>query len=509
MKRLLELVIILLCVMVLSAFAGSIKEPFTDIVKTSEDIAMSGFSYISSFPSTRSRSFIRFVPTLDDLLKTDYLKKDFSQGLAGLGNISSRTCGDNSNGLTTNMNSNKKDCGVMIDLQPYDFRAGTAELTIIADKTNSSNLAVVPNEEFIKFLLKRPVFITIGNSRPYVVDFTRVDHFLFTTDNIRHVERYKNFPASQVIIPITEMMFNNINNVADPSKNLFPNAIKPLPDILREKVQNVAAIKGVTDNYVKTTVNIYYTQRKKHFGNSLKIPNNDTVACVSDNAYMQSIVEKFRIPMEPLKPEHVTNPTLSIKFSLFVNKTGGSQHPWWMSQWIPLLSVGANDWSNCNHRGRGILLVETRPLSYRQSSSWGIPYREGDPANPEYICLDFTNVEKDNNNNIEWCGAYNRGLLWLPTGVNVDIACIVSASMKIIVACYYDPASKKRHITFLQTYHRSGRINDILGTIKSVDKVCINNLCKRANRDPNQFRVSNVELSYGMLDLVDWLQSSN
>jgi hypothetical protein len=516
MTRLLELIIILFVIILISTFASSLKyEGFVDtgIDAISSDLGTMGLNAISSNPSSTSKTFIQIVPTLDDLFDSNYLKSTVSNNNSGntkeSQSLSARTCSvgskDVPSSLMATMNSNKNDCSINIDLQNYNFMATTTTLKVYIKRTldsysnNSSNddvLQVVPDDKFKEFLLQRPVVFTINNSKPYNIDWGRNgNRMLFTTLPIKTVQGYSEDNTVAYSLPI--------KSVSPTTSNFFPNQANDMKttlntiNTLQLSVKNNPKVDNNT--FIEVNVVMYYLKRDDSFGNKVVVGNDKISSSITDNPYINSILQKYKVPKSPFTTAQLQNPTFSITFTLRVGNQGGNA--WWFKAWPQMISVGGNANTNCDIGGRGILLVELRPDSVRKSAG---PYIESSPINPAYSGLDFTNQEKSGNS-INGCGsAENRGLLWIPTGIDVNISYIVSSTMKVITAKFYDPKAEKKHITFAHSYNNGQTINDILGSIRGLDKIYINNQVKKNNFDANSFIVNNIELSYGMMDVLEW-----
>lgn len=516
MTRLYELIFMLVFIILLSTFASSLKrEGFAnvDINKISDDVAASGMNAIACSPSSPVKSFIRLVPTLDDLLSSNYLKPEYTYGLGGLNTITSRSCTEPSQGtsLMASIDSNKHDCGMLIDLQPYSLIAvALGRLRVYVDSTRGV-LKVVPNKTLIDMLLYRPIFLTFDNSKPYMLDMTSKNPFLFSTFSLPNVQGYNSMNSTKFELPIKE--------ISRTGTNLFPLQNTDVVDIIKRKTEN---IKKVTNDsqiqIVELDVVLYYAKIKETFGNKVSIPQDSSMAYItSDNkdnqgSYIQNMISMVKFPKDPINPIITKNPVFSIKFSIFVgSQPDSNKQPWWMDKWVSVLKVGDDGWENCNLQGRGLSLVEMRPASMRNSSEWNFPFKENGSINPKYICLDFTNTEVDSasGNLVDACGGANRAYLYIPTGVPVDIAFIIGPSMKVATASYYDHETKKRHMVVSNTYHNGSKINSVLTALRTIPNLTIQNMFARKKLDPSQFQLRNIDFSYGMLDLHEWFYSLN
>lgn len=505
MNRFLELIFILVIIILISTLASSLK-PITenfalgetsDINIISDNLGKTGLAALSSCPSNIIPSFIRLIPSLDDLLNSNFLKPEYTRGLAGINTLTSRTCNDEtSKSLVSNMDSNKKDCSVLIDLQPYNLRANSMKLNIIS--ITEDKLVVVPDKNFIDFLLRRPVFFTLETSKAYTIDFNRsTKPFVFTTLPISKVNDMKAFgPTEPIAIPI--------KTIVSTTSNFFPTQNAYIKDVFARKKANVKSLTNTNMASIDALFNVYYAKRSENFGNSVKLDNGENTKRFSTSPYILSLIDKIKIPKEPLKPENVKNPTISTTFRLNLKNNGGN----WVDNWQHLLKIGSEGWGDCDTPGRGILLVAARPRSVRYTDVDGSGFAETSPADLNWACLDFTNVERDTSgtNIINACGGQNRLVLWIPTNIDVDIAYIVSPTMKLAAATWYDQKAKKRQFTFLHKYHTGNRINDVVNTIRTVENLCVSSIAGRA-LDKSVISVSNVEVSYGMLNLYEWFYS--
>lgn len=511
MNRLLELVFILLLIIIVSTMASSLtfpRERFdganSNIDAVSTDLGNSGMCALSGSPTSIVQSFVKLVPTLDDLLSSSYLRPEYTQGLTGTNNITSRTCSDMKGTLAASMDSNKTSCSVLIDLQAYSFRATGMKLKVSVPFSKPDTLAIVTDKAFLDLLLRRPVFFTIEDSQPYSLDLSRNTPTLFTTAGIPTINTYNTFPQPLFSLPI--------KTIPATSTNFFPAQTKAMMDILNSKMAHATQVTGSSKgSVVEVNIVIYYVVRQDQLGNALSVPENTNTAYFTADSYIQSIVGTIQSPVGSVTVANVQNPVFSLTFTINVQTPSDlTNPPWWVNDWHHMVMVGSDQWGTCDNNGRGILLVEMRPQAGRTSNWWNWPYAETPPASGRYYCLDFTNVERNNTNNtiVDACGGYNRANIWLPTGTPVDIAYIISPSMKVIVARYYDASSKKRQMTFVHEYNTGSNVNDIYQSLIGVNNLCVQNLCRKTNLDPTTFSVTDIELSYGMIDLYNWFNSS-
>ena len=498
MTRLLDSVIILVVIILISTLASSLKkEHFADqsidIDTVSRSLGELGLNLFGANPGSPSKSFISMVPTLDDLLKSNFLRPEFTNGLAGANSISSRTCMNNSStskSLMSSMDSNKNDCNLLIDLQPYNFMATNIVLQVYLTDTNSKFLKIKPDANFVEFLLRRPVVFTVNNSKPYKINWGT--NFLFTDLVIPSVDVYKNNMTETFMLPI-----DKAESVA---LNFFPVQALSVENIIANKINDNKAFQGKAGDLVELNVTAYYLKRDDTVPSKISLADESTSVSLNDNASLSKILTTYKFPKDPFKPENLLNPTFSVNFTLNV---GVKQIP---SNWPSLLSVADNGLSDCSVKGRSILLVEVRPEAQRKSAALS-SYVESQQSNPNFTCLDFTNQEKDTGNNtIDACGINNKATIWVPNGVNVDISYIVSPSLKVVVAKYFKDGVP--HVTFSHNFHKQPFIlNDIITGIRALEKVYVVNQCKRNNYNKEDYRVSNINVSYGVNDLYEWFKS--
>jgi hypothetical protein len=522
MKRLFEVILILVFIIVLSVVFSSIKkEPFSQIDSISNDLSMSGLNAIAGSPLNNViRPFINLVPTFNDLLATGYIKSDLTRNLGGFDNIMARTCNDVNVGDETSLlsmsNSNKTGCQIMVDLQKYKFMSrDVGSLNIYANSTTST-LSVVPDEVLKTLLLYRPAFIVFeATSRPYMLNFAGMNPFLFSTQNISNVDVYNRINTTRFNLPIREINRTNRNFFGSLSQG------QDIITLLRSKKKRIDATTDDSNNIISMKATIFYLKIDSSFGNSLELQDGISMGYITRvdnnnnmtiNNYLATTLMSYgTLPKAPLRDIDLRNPTLSVQFSIYVGKPNTLSK--WMNNWIHVLKVGGErNNGSCELTGRGILLVEMKPSSERRVSRWGNPYVERRDLNTDYVCLDFTNVEVDAISNrivsSGECGGQNRATLWIPTGVKVDIAYIVSATMKVVVASYFDKEKGERQMTFHQVYHNGTVVNAIKTTIQTLKTLVVQNLFMANNSlDPNEFKLSNVKLSYGMMDLNNWYNS--
>lgn len=463
------------------------------------DLAIMGLNANVSNPSAPVKAFVSLVPTLDDLLSSKYLKREYTRGLAGATTISGRTCvendGSRNDSLVAAMDSNKRDCGLTVDLQQYDFKATTMNLQVDAKKSTATALFVSQDAQLVEFLLRRPVFFTIDNSKPYVVDWGR--RFLFTTKSAPKVAKHRDAGAAVYKLPIKQ--------APTTSTDFFPAQHANIPDILAAKAKRVKSV-GATGT-IQVSATLYFLKRKANFGNKVALADGNIAKRVDSSAYIKNILSQYKLPPSNISAANLKNPTMTIEFKVFI-RPEANKGSWLYKYWSSLVSLGGNAVGSCDARGRGGAVIELRPESQRLTAE----YAEAAPIDPNWACMDFSNVENDANTGAttDACGGVNRGQLWIPTGVPVDVAYIFSATMKVMTASWYDNATKKRQFTMAHMYSSNATVNGILSTVtRMLDELHIVNQTKLQNFDANILKIKDIAVSYGMADLHEWYFSPN
>ena len=465
-----------------------------DIERLSTDIANSGVKYLACCPTSPVTSLVKLVPNIDDLLSGDYLKADYSAGLAGMNSIFSRSCDDgNGDKLTTSVDSNKPYCSMIIDLQQYSLMRTNIHLVVDTANSTESTLYVYPNEEFLRFLLLRPVYVVFEQSMPYILDLNRKTPFIFARTGLPTVSGFGDFsPTKPVAIPLSR--------VPNVGQKFFPSGLQlALPSVLRAKK---SGIKDVDTHYVSLDTTVFYAARQNVFMNNVTVPNQNISANVSTNQYMANMFKSYQqqtsIPQSLLQ-----NPVVTIKFTVYTSRPADPDAtPPWMISRVGLLSVATTPDGSCGS-GRGICLVETQPQLEQVLSNPAYVKSKPKQKNNRFIGLDFTNSERDPNSGVvmDQCGSANRATLWIPSGVTANIVCVMGPSFKLLVARY------EGNVVFVHQYHCGNRVNDILGTIQSTMPIMITNLCQKNEVDPLILGVSNLQFEYGMDNVYKWYTS--
>jgi hypothetical protein len=503
-SRLLELILILAVIIIFSVLAGSVNERFENVDTmqiVSKGLSDLGIDAIAGNPvSSANKSYIAYVPTFDDLLKSDYLKKEFTNGVSGLDSIMARTCTDgNTSSLMGSIDSNKKSCDILIDLQPYKFMAKTLQLNVYTDtsRSNDTEIQIVVNKPFLEFILRRPVVFTVNNSIPYRIDWERFrDRFLFTNYTVPGVEEYKSNTIATV----------PIKAVAAANSQFFPSNTQTISAIFQQKDSKTTPMSQVT-------VNIYYLKRKSidsrvtgssmdSLGKVTRLNPTFDYAEIKDN-----IVDSYKFVKPPLTESQLKNPTFSITFRVKVRTPDDTAQ--WTADTTNLVSIGSNVTANnntCNIQTSGIANVSISSLTSRQQNNR--PFYESSPMSNfvryKYACLDFKNTLTSYNSPLPknpTCDE-NIGCVWIRTDVETEIAYIVSSTMKVIVAKYFDPDEKEYKVSYTQMYFVDSSSNGLVDTIRALDKLFV---CNQAQK--NQYGhvvVTDIETTYGMIDLNDW-----
>jgi hypothetical protein len=488
MDKLWQLIIILLVIIILSVLADGIHfETFAEdkLTRVSNDIASLGVNLFASNPNSSLKSSITLEANKMDVLQSGLVKPEVSKGLVLSESLDYRACTEptDDNSLQLSFNSNPTNtCGLTIDLQKYRLLATTIPITLITDATYENKLAIVPDNNFVKFLLLRPIVFTINNSVPYTIAY---DKLLYTTFNISNVSKFNKDMSTIFLMPIKQPPRTQ-------STFFLPN--RPTLSTVMRNSMNQIKNKGSSTSTIIYNFDVYYIKRDDSInGNKVKLPNKTITTKLNDNAYFENIFNTYRSTKQPRSL--LSNPTFSVSFKLGIN----SASPWWMNNWIHIMSVSSAPTNTCNLAGRGILLVESRPASARLQ---GNPpdFVESKPNNPKFVCLDFTNVEEISQNRFDNCGNMNRNILWIPADTEVDIICIISASMKIVAAKF--TYEGKKHLIFTHMY--MPYTNAILHTIQSSKDIHVTNLALLNKIHEMTIKVSDVEVSYGVADLYKW-----
>jgi hypothetical protein len=511
MSRILDIIIILVVTIILSVWTSISmtkpeREEFQDISVISRNISQSGMNAIACAPSSPAQTTILLGPTLNDLFNTRFLKPEYTQNLGGIDNLNARSClQGKSNSLSATLDSNKTDCDITIDFQSYTLNAISLGKLCVSPQTSRTELVVAPDQNMISFLLHRPIFFTLDNSRPYMIDFIGRNPYLFSTYKISSVTGYRDAGAEWVRIPIRQLIPNGTN--------LFRSNTKDILNIINETRENLRVVNGKRQDYVDLSVTLYCAKIKASLGDIVSVPDSSHTAFMrraneTPTTNMALMLSRFNATPPLSANNDQRNPTLSVRFTVKIARPNTGGVPQWMRQWNSLLKIGDDDWEHCNLQGRGILLVETRPWSIRNTGN--IPFREVGASSTDFVCLDFTNVDVDINseNVVDWCGSErSRVYLWIPTGVSVNVAYIVSSTMKIVVASFYDEESKKKQLIFSHSYQNGSVMNGIRPTIRQFQNITVQNLVNRKNMDPSVFSLTNVSTSYGMMDIQDWFST--
>lgn len=482
------------------------REEFQDISVISRNISHSGMNAIACSPTTPAQTTISLGPTLNDLFNSRFLKSEYTQNLGGIDGMNSRSClQGKSSSLSAALNSNKNKCDITIDFQPYSMTAISLGKVRVSPQTTRTDLVVAPDSNFISVLLHRPFFFVLENSRPYMFNFISSNPFLLSTYKIANVTGYRDVRSDWVRIPIRQLIQN--------ATNLFQTEKKDLLDIINETRENLIKVTNKRQDYVNLNITIYCAKIKSSLGDIVSLPDSSHTAFLrraneTPTSTIAMMLSKFTTPPPLSVNNDQKNPTLSVRFTVKIARPNTGGVPQWMRHWNSLLKIGDDGWEHCNLNGRGILLVETRPWSIR--TSWNIPYREVGTSSTDFVCLDFTDVDVDINSEriVDWCGSErSRVFLWIPTGVSVNVAYIVSSTMKVVVASFYDEETKKKQLIFNHIYQPGSVMNGIRPTIRQFQNITVQNLVNRRNMDPSIFSVSNVAVSYGMMDLHDWFNT--
>lgn len=510
MSRIWDLVVILVLTIILSLWTSStltkthVKETFQDIDTISRNVSTSGMNAIACAPSSAAQTTIRLGPTFNDLLATRFIKNELTTGLGGMDGISARTCsyGD-VNSLRAGMNSSRTECDVEIDFQPYTMAAVSPGKLKVSINSTQQTLSIIPDDVFLSLLLHRPFFFVLESSRPYMINYSVMNPFKFSTHNISNVQTYKNGGSPLFSLPIRPPVSNGTN--------LFAHQTLDVTEIIQRKSASVRRVHGSPVRVVELELVLYCVKIKARLGDVLELPRTTPFAFIrrandQSQTHLSSMLSRFTTPAPLSSTSDQRNPTISTSFTVKISKPTTGTVPNWMNNWNSLLKIGGQgNNSGCDSNGRGVLLVEMAPVNIR--GGWWMPFREEGRASTDYVCLHFTNTNVDiiSERLVEWCGGWDtRGVLWIPTGVNVDIAYIVSPSMKVMAATFFDETTRKKQLIFGNMYNVGSVVNGIRPTLRQIQDIAVTNLVVSQNMDPSVYNLSNVKVNYGMMDLHKW-----
>lgn len=497
MNRNIELALILSAIVLLSLWISSTETYADYLTSLGSKYSTSGVVNVSGCSSNPTKSILELIPNFNDLLQSGLLSGEMTDGLASSDNILARTCGDDNSsksGLLANIGSNTgRDCSLILDMQKYSLRSRVVELVVDLAKSNDTQLVILNNKTFAEFVLLKPLFITLGNSWPFTLETLGTGVFVYSTCGVTGVSRYDEYPREEVTVRVKPLDAN--------AKRIFPSLQqRNLSAVIKEKMNNVETAIGLGNGTsIPLTFVVYYLDIENQVGNAIQIPEGTTTARMDSNDY-------FKTTLATLKTRgDIGNPAFTVKFNFFVTSTQQEQQK---DNWVYLVSVGSQGWGDCSINGRGILLAELRPKYARTAKSWmGIAEYKG--YQPDYVCIDFTNVEHITNNRsvVNGCGDPSRLSLYVPTDVEVEICYMVSTSFKTVVASWYNADKRKREITYAHYYNCNNWVNAVKQTVEQVGDLSINNLCKKSGQNPSSLRVSNVSIMYGMENLHKWFSS--
>ena len=427
---------------------------------------------------------VMFGATIDDLLKSGFFAGSVVNKLLADERINRRVCPDPSmsmkrNVLQQGVDANFGNCRVAIDGQEYELRSKTIQLAVNTRKSNEKQLVCSSkaNPEFINFLLTRPLFFMVEDSQPYVIIN---EYFVYSTFYVPNVMGFEKFPAEETTIPV---------QVNPYTSNIVPDSQM---ESLTSSLFSIRKKSGDTIDTVMLPLAMYYILRPKALGDAVVMQDNITKR-VAGNA---SIANAIKGVMN----KRITNPSFTIEFSCIV--PSDPQRIGHLRKKIPLVSVSSQLQDvSCTYNGRGIMLITTRDEILR---SMPIPthsfIRETAVSSPNWVCLDFLGITKDNANGDSICGHdKNTVSLWLPCDVQVHIVYVVTPTMKIAIGTYYNEKIRKRELIFVHSSHCDDTSNDLVGAIEKLE----GELYLHTYNDAN-IKVNDVRLRYGVIDLVDW-----
>jgi hypothetical protein len=398
--------------------------------------------------------------------------------------------------LFSALSSNKSDCELTIDGQTYELRARDINLVFDVRKSSSTELHIVNDAALSEFVLLRPVIFVVADSKPYNINMGNANYFVHSTQNIERVKPYSSFPKQTIVVPITP---------ASGSLNIFPTSqVADIGSVFKNKMQSVAQSGGgnpVTQE-LKTTV--YYLNR---IGNR----NLDTIVVENSEVFSKLVSkEGMKTILTKVRSGNIKNPVFTVKFRCsFMPDVSRKTY---LNSRKNLVSIAKKRDGALGYDGRGILLVSTRPENLRKDI---VPIQsrtqETVPSDPNWVCLDFMNVEK---NSLTGGVSSNEGFsnncvsLWVPANTNVEVIYIVGPSFKVAAATYYNPSTNQRHLTFVHSFHCNNIINDVLFPVTTqMNDLALNNLAKGGGLERELIIVSNLEAYYGMDNLEKWFSA--
>ncbi len=427
---------------------------------------------------------LSFGATIDDLIKSGFFGGNVAKTLGAEERINRRVCPDPSiymkrNVLQQGVDANFGNCQLMIDGQQYELRSKTIPLRINTRKSNEKQLVVESknNADFINFLLTRPLFFMVETSQPYVITN---EYFVFSTFHVPNVMGFERFPSEETTIPIQVNPFTS---------NIVPES---QVDSLTSSIFNIRKKSSDAVDVASLPLAMYYVNRPKSIGDAVVMQDNITKRATG-NASIASAIKG-------VLSKKITNPSFTVEFKCVI--PADPKRLGHLRKRIPLLSVSSQLQDvSCTYKGRGIMLISTRDEILR---SIPIPahsfIRETAVASPDWVCLDFLGITKDNVTGDAICGHdKNTVSLWLPCDVQVHIVYVVSPTMKVAIGSFYNEKIKKRELIFVQSNHCDDTTNDLVGAIEKLDGELYLH-----TYDAENVRVNDVRLRYGVINLVDW-----
>lgn len=429
-------------------------------------------------------STISFGATIDDLLKSGYFTEEVTNDLATAERINRRVCPDPSDVrkrgvLQQGVDANYSNCVVTIDGHQYELRSKTLPLTVNMKRSHEKQIVVACKDDinFVHMLLTRPLFFMIENSQPYVVV---QDYFVYSTYHVSNVLILQDNPADEATIPIRANSY---------SAELVPET--QVKSITHE-IYNIRNRSQDQFDIATMPLSMYYIHRVKELGDAVIMQQNMTRRLMGNMGISKMI--------KAVLNNEIDNPCFTVEFTCYV--PSDPQRMTHLRDLIPLLSVSSQllD-TSCTYQGRGVMYIATRNEILR---SMPIPthsfIRETAVANPNWVCIDFLGITKDIVKDESICGHdKNTVSLWLPCDVTVNIVYIVTPSMKVAVATFYNNQVRRRELMYVQSNHCDDMINDLVGAIQRLDGDL-----HAHTFDAKNIKVSDVRLRYGIINLQEW-----
>ena len=427
-----------------------------------------------------SDSKIKLGITIEDVLNSGMFKYSYVSDLKKKEQVNRRVCPDfatSTNGtLEHAVNSGNDECKITLDEQEYQLRSRSLKLEVFLKQSHERQLVVKSqpmSDDFLDFLLLRPIFFMVNDSMPYSLVF---DNYLFATYAVPNVIIYDRFPTDNNVFSVR-------NEYAD--KNIVPDT---QTKTLAYQVFNARTTK---QEYAALPFVVYYLNRVTQPGDTIVMGSAKVMDLTRNqavNTYLQNVLVG-----------NITNPVFSLEFT--VNVPPDAERETHLRQPMTVLSIAGAGTSQttCSYESRGIITVSTRNEWLRSQPFPTKSFvRETTSANPNWTCLDFLNVSKDIANGNIVCGYDNSTQsIWVPCNEDIDIAYIVTPTMKVIVGTFYNINLQKRELIFVQNFQCEDTQNALVKTIIQLQG-------KLELKVTSNFGVKNVRFQCGAINLRQW-----